>query len=1013
MPTFGVNNFSKGLDTKRHLISSEAGELQDLVNAHVNRGGEIEKRRAFVQIGTQQCTTVPGTPGTDGYYTTHNQWVVDVPGIPATWVVDVPYYQGDWVVDEPGHYDNGQTLCPGDAGYDPNNSGANGGTTCYTEGGEWVPEVGHYENATDEQGHWEGGQAEVGHWEEEQIWHPPVPGTPDVTTCVPSNSLPPGTFGLEITGSGIFVFGSIPQPTWTWPQDVVYQRLQHPDGFAMTGVRWSSVYGAKPFVLAEFSNGDVIPYYNGVAVGSFVNGIVRQYMNNTEGVVDHFKALFDTAIAEALAENSVLKHYTVSKLNPTTVRLTGKQGVPFEVSTEAEAPMTIVATKVQEATDDVLERVAVARVTISQGTNGSARTSAGHRWSFYYSGEASWTPRITGIWIDEDDTELIQLGPGSPGLRADTPVFGPAASQPVGSGANNMAKVIAYYINQLTETTEYYAAYSYGGREKKADPGTLTIYAPQRYAESGNDTTIWFEFDADPSPWAGEWSQFGVDTSTIQVSPRNPGRWYAKWAAAFSGGARNSISSFMVESTELMKAGEDVYWKTSNAQLADDLVAAINENLTSLDPTPDYILSVENTSTIVVTARPGTGASFNGRRLYVSTEGSVGTVGNQAFAGGRDGLPGKPQITDFTFGGFSLNKKLTITITDSMLTGYPYQIGASWLAGKEPSFTYTYKAKKFAGIDYSIYFSRLNDCTQWDIYDNGAGFINLSNNFSGRDPLTGVGVYQDKLAIFSRRNIQLFDINYDPTQDSQAQVIDGSGTIAPGSVVSANSLDLFYLADNGIRSVKSRQNTVSAYADDIGTPIDTLVIDKLSTMTEDQKSKAVAIIEPVEGRYWLVLGDQIYVLSMYSGSQIFAWSRYEPGFNIEWLVNKDNLVYARSGDNIYIYGGLTGRQYDSCQVVAELPYMDGGSPHVYKQTSGIDLTIDGTWTVSAGFDYTAPNARDVICTTGQSTYALGIIPMNGVGTHLGIKLVSQSPGPAKISNIVVHFRELHSRGSAG
>jgi hypothetical protein len=462
-----------------------------------------------------------------------------------------------------------------------------------------------------------------------------------------------------------------------------------------------------------------------------------------------------------------------------------------------------------------------------------------------------------------------------------------------------------------------------------------------------------------------------------------------------------------------MRPGEAIFWKTSNAQLCDDLVAAVNTWLVEQDPTPDYILSSADTSKVVITARPGTGASYNGKRITVRTSGSVGIVGNTAFSGGRDGLPGKPQITDFVFGGFSLGKKLTITITDSMLTGYPYQIGASWLAGKEPSFTYTYKSKKFAGIDYSIYFSRLNDCTQWDIYDNGAGFINLSNNFSGRDPLTGVGVYQDKLAIFSRRNIQLFDINYDPTQDSQAQVIDGSGTVAPGSVVSANSLDLFYLADNGIRSVKSRQNTVSAYADDIGTPIDTLVIDKLSTMTEEQKSKAVAIIEPVEGRYWLVLGDQIYVLSMYSGSQIFAWSRYEPGFNIEWLVNKDNLVYARSGDQIYVYGGLTGREYDSCQVVAELPYMDGGSPHVYKQTSGIDLTIDGTWTVSAGFDYTAPDARDVICTASQSTYAMGIIPMNGVGTHLGIKLVSQSPGPAKISNIVVHFRELHSRGSAG
>jgi hypothetical protein len=875
MPTFGVNNFSKGLDTKRHLIAAEAGELQDLVNAHINRGGEIEKRHAFVNVAT----------------------------------------------------------------------------------------------------------------------------------------LPAGTFGMEITGVGVFVFGSIPAPAM--PSDVIYQRLQHPDGFAMTGVRWSNVYGAKPFVLAEYNNGDVIPFYDGVAVGSFVNGIVRQYMANTSGVVDHFKTLFDTAIAEALAENSVLKHYTVSKLNPTTIRLTGKQGIDFETVVEAEAPMTLTATKVQEATNDVLEKVASGSFIIAQGANGSARTSAGHRYAFYGNNGASVYPGITGIWIDEDDQELIALSSGSPPLKGNSFIDGYAASQPTGSDANMLARVIAYYINLQSGTTEYYAEYHYSGRWKGADPGSLTIYAPNRYAESANTYTVWFEFEADPTPNGGDWSEFGVDMSTVIPSPRNPGRWYARWAAPMTGGVRNSISSVMVESTELMRPGTEIFWKKSNAQMADDLIASINEWLEEQSDNPDYIAATADTSKITLTGRPGSGASFNGRRIYVETNGAVGLVGVTPFSGGRDAQPGLPQITDFTFGGFSLGKKLTITVTDSMLTAFPYQIGASWVAGKKPSFTYTYKSKQFAAIDYSIYFSRLNDCTQWDIYDNGTGFINLSNNFSGRAPLTGIGVYQDKLANFSRGNIQLFDINYDPDQDAQAQVIDGTGTIAPGSVVSANSLDLFYLADNGIRSVKARQNTVSAYADDIGTPIDTLVIDKLASLTEAQKNKAVAIIEPVEGRYWLALGDQVYVLSMYAGSGIFAWSRYEPGFVIEQLRNKDNLVYARSGDNIYVYGGLTGREYDNCPVTVELPYMDAGNPQVYKQAAGMDFTIDGQWTVSAGFDYTSPESRDVICTVSQSTYALGIIPMTGIGTHMGIKMVNQAPGPAKISNILVHFRELHSRSVAG
>ena len=871
MPTFGVNNFSKGLDTKRHVISSDPGELQDLVNAHINRGGEIEKRRAFVPVA----------------------------------------------------------------------------------------------------------------------------------------QLPAGTFGMEITGSDVFVFGSMSDPGV--PAGVTYQQLEHPDGWNMTGVRWSSVYGAKPFVLAEYNNGDVIPFYDGVAVGSFVNGIVRLYMANTEGVVDHFKTLFDTAIAEALAENSVLKHYTVAKDSPTTIRLTGKDGVSFETSTETEAPMTIVTTKVQESTDPVLERVASGSFVIAQGTNGSASLQVGARYAFYGNGAAM--AGITGVWIDEEDVELLALSAGSPGLKWNSQQNDPTH---VGADSAQWYRVIAWYINLQTSTTGYYAVYGdYGGGWSGPDPSYLRIFAPNSFAEDANGWTVWLEFETDPTPFSGDWSNMGVNMSTLIPSPRNPGRFYARFSPALAGGQRNSIYSLLVEGVELMEPGKAIFWKTSNAQLCDDLVASVNEWLVSQDPTPDYILTSADTSKVVITARPGTGASFNGRRITVRTDGSVGLVGNTPFSGGRDGLPGIPQITDFTFGGFDVGKKLTINVTDSMLTAYPYQIGASWVAGKEPSFTYTYKSKVIAGIDYSIYFSRLNDATQWDIYDNGTGFINLSNNFSGRDPLTGLGVYQDKLAIFSRRNIQLFDINYDPTQDSQAQVIDGTGTIAPGSVVSANSLDLFYLADNGIRSVKARQNTVSAYADDVGTAIDTLVIAKLATMTEDEKRRAVAIVEPIEGRYWLVLGNQIFVLSMYSGSGISAWSRYEPGFNIEWLSNKDNLVYARSGNSIYVYGGLTGSQYDSCEVVVELPYVDASTPHVYKQSSGLDLTIDGTWTVSAGFDYTSPNARDTVCTASQSTYALGIIPMNGTGTHLGLRMVNQAPGPAKVSNIVVHFRELHSRSTAG
>jgi hypothetical protein len=45
-----IQNFNHGLDTRRSNLTSTIGTLQTLQNAHVNQGGEIEKRKAFVKI---------------------------------------------------------------------------------------------------------------------------------------------------------------------------------------------------------------------------------------------------------------------------------------------------------------------------------------------------------------------------------------------------------------------------------------------------------------------------------------------------------------------------------------------------------------------------------------------------------------------------------------------------------------------------------------------------------------------------------------------------------------------------------------------------------------------------------------------------------------------------------------------------------------------------------------------------------------------------------------------------
>ena len=94
MPYYVIENFARGVDTRRSAETTQPGALRLLRNAFVNEGGEIEKRKAFVKddtltaygqaykgkiTGPHECpgysdsvffrhrdTTLPGSPWTAG-----------------------------------------------------------------------------------------------------------------------------------------------------------------------------------------------------------------------------------------------------------------------------------------------------------------------------------------------------------------------------------------------------------------------------------------------------------------------------------------------------------------------------------------------------------------------------------------------------------------------------------------------------------------------------------------------------------------------------------------------------------------------------------------------------------------------------------------------------------------------------------------------------------------------------------------------------------------------------------
>ena len=57
MPYILADDFRGGLDTRRLDVTANPGTLVTLKNAHITRGGEIEKRQAFVSLATLPTNT--------------------------------------------------------------------------------------------------------------------------------------------------------------------------------------------------------------------------------------------------------------------------------------------------------------------------------------------------------------------------------------------------------------------------------------------------------------------------------------------------------------------------------------------------------------------------------------------------------------------------------------------------------------------------------------------------------------------------------------------------------------------------------------------------------------------------------------------------------------------------------------------------------------------------------------------------------------------------------------------
>jgi hypothetical protein len=531
------------------------------------------------------------------------------------------------------------------------------------------------------------------------------------------------------------------------------------------------------------------------------------------------------------------------------------------------------------------------------------------------------------------------------------------------------------------------------------------------------------------------------------VNPATP----AEGVVAITGGTAgtgNQITSVTVAGVAIISA--PVPHTGDNATTAAALASAIN----SFTSTPDYTAVASGASVLIHPTIAG--AAANGRAV-VATPGGTVSGASANMAGGTDvttsrvesiqingvhilsapvNWTGSPETTAAAvaaeintatttpeYTAVAIGNAVTIRseTAGSGPNGFVVTVTAQYgLSVTEPmtlfggadtpglftpgAFVRTIGSKEYSTSGPNMHFSGVGEPTKWQTSTVGAGFIDMSSQASGSEALTALAKYQNYVAVFAERITQIWYVDPDPANNKQVQVLNNTGTASPQSVAQFGDSDIFYLDESGVRSLRARDASNAAATTDIGVPVDTVITAKLRSLTALERSKVIGLIEPVDGRFWLIMKDVIYVFSFFSGAKVSAWTTYEPGFVVDAAVVFRRRVYLRSGNIVYVYGGLaTGATRDATVAEAWLPYLDGGTPTKEKAIDGIDAAVRGAWEIGLALDPENEDAVDTVANIYKTTYKNHRVPAEGKSTHISLRFRSTGTGEAKLGAAVIHF----------
>lgn len=325
---------------------------------------------------------------------------------------------------------------------------------------------------------------------------------------------------------------------------------------------------------------------------------------------------------------------------------------------------------------------------------------------------------------------------------------------------------------------------------------------------------------------------------------------------------------------------DTINWTTSNDATATLITTAINRGFSYHGFSASRIGAVITVTNPIVnsTATGVVGGTYTWDVLTVTAVSDATANGDKTFSSSTASNPGTGQEEFVSFYhawavGDSWAMEV-VTSADDTVT-----LGKGRIAGTNFGSGFVHKERVFLPNGSQFNFSAVDDPTLFEQQNVGAGFIGFTSQYGAQDTVQSFADYQGRLATFGRRSIQIWTTDADPAQFILNQTLTNVGTMAPFSVQSLGELDVFFLSDTGVRSLRIRNSSLNAFVNDLGSPIDEIIQAVLASLTDAEKATACSVIEPDSNRYWLFLDDTIYVLSYFPENKIVAWSKYEPKYD--------------------------------------------------------------------------------------------------------------------------------------